>query len=317
MEYVYVDLWRFCRACVDSIKYSEVPWCVMQEHMIKYLEMENTCMEGCLNVAEDLWSFVEWNATGASVCGVNMQELNVLQCRLKGSKRWEVHMSTFWSYSALFGFGGRLCCILVSSPPIFIVGGSFTMYYSVAWRAWKEEGCMCPCSRYISHYLGWLCCTLVSSPPFFIIKGLFTMYSNVVWRGQRDESFACPHSRAIPHYLVLGGLCCISVSSPPFFIIEGSFSMYSSVVWRTWRDEWCALPCSAFSGFGGGRLCCISVSSPPFFIVKGSFTMYYSVVWRALGGQMCACLHFRDIPHYLVLGGLLCLKPIPSYFLLS
>jgi len=27
--------------------------------------------------------------------------------------------------------GGRLCCISVSSPPFFIVKGSFTMYYSV------------------------------------------------------------------------------------------------------------------------------------------------------------------------------------------
>jgi len=167
-------------------------------------------------------------------------------------------------------FRGRLCCILVSSPPFFIIKNWFTIYYSVIWRAQRDKRCVCPCSRYISYYLvlGGFCCISVSSPPFFIIQGSFTMYSNVVWRAQRDERFTCPHSGAIPHYLVLGGrLCCISVSSPPFFIIEGLFTMYSDVVWRGQRDERFVCPHSGaiphYLVLEG--LCCISVSSPPFF----------------------------------------------------
>ena len=111
------------------------------------------------------------------------------------------HIIWFW------GGGGRLCCISVSSPPFSTIKGSFTTYHSVFWRAQRDERCVCPCSRYISHYLvlGGFCCISVSSPPFFIVEGLFTMYSDVVWRGQRGERFMCLHSWAIPHYLVLVG----------------------------------------------------------------------------------------------------------------
>jgi len=40
-------------------------------------------------------------------------------------------MSAFWSYSTLFGFGGEVMLISVSSALFFIIEGLFTMYSDV------------------------------------------------------------------------------------------------------------------------------------------------------------------------------------------
>jgi len=86
---------------------------------------------------------------------------------------------------------GGFCCISVSSPPFFIIKGSFTMYSNVVWRAQRDEGFACPCSRAIPHCLFWggrLCCISVTSPPFFIVKGLIynVLYIIVSFEGSEE-----------------------------------------------------------------------------------------------------------------------------------
>jgi len=241
-------------------------------------------------------------------------------------------MSSFQIYFTLFGLGG-LSCILVGSPLFFIVEGSFTMYYSVVWRAQRDERFACLCSRAIPHYLvlgGRLCCILVSSPPFFIIKSSFTMYYSFFWRAQRDKRCVCPCSRYISHYLVLGFgrvLLYLSQFSTIFYhwrlvynvfqcsvkgmkrreVHMSAFWSYStlfgfgrvmlylsqlSTIFYHWRLILNVFKCrlkelkrqvvrvtafskySTLSAFGGG-LCCISVSFPLFFIIEGSFTVLF------------------------------------------
>jgi len=91
----------------------------------------------------------------------------------------------------------------VKFPPFLMIKGSFTIYYSVIWRAWIDEMCTCPCYEDILHFLVLerLSFILVSSSLFFIIKELFTTYSSVVWRIWRDERLAHLHCGDISHSL--------------------------------------------------------------------------------------------------------------------
>ena len=115
-------------------------------------------------------------------------------------KRREVRISAFRRYFTFLVLVGRFPRS-VKFPPFLIIEGSFSIYYSVIWRARIDERCACPCYEDILHFLvlgGWgLSFILVSSSQFFIIKGSFTMYSNVVWRTWRDKRSMFLHSRDI------------------------------------------------------------------------------------------------------------------------
>jgi len=47
-----------------------------------------------------------------------------------------------------------------------------------------------------------------------------------------------------------------------------------------------------------------SAKFPLFLMIEGLFTIYYSFIWRAQIDERCMCLHYEDILHFLVLGGL-------------
>ena len=104
----------------------------------------------------------------------------------------------YFTFSVLVGSFPRS----VKFPPFLMIEGSFTIYYSVIWRAWIDERCACPRYEDILHFLvlGGLSFISVSSSPFFIIKGSFTTYSSVVWRTRKDERCAFLRSRDILHF---------------------------------------------------------------------------------------------------------------------
>jgi len=201
-----------------------------------------------------------------------------------------------------------------------MIEGSFTIYYSVIWRAWIDERCTCPHYEDILHFqvLGGLSFISVSSSPFFIIKGSFTMYSSVVWRIQRDKRLAHLHCGDISHSLfwwagTLG-------QSNFYRFLWSKAHLQSTIVSLKGlnRQEGHVSALRryfTFSGFGG--LNCISVSSPPSFIIKNSFTMYSSVIWRTKRDQRFVCLHSRDNLHFLFWWGWHCLRQFFSYFLWS
>ena len=63
----------------------------------------------------------------------------------------------------MLSFRRRVYSIFVSSPSFSFVKGSFTMYFSVVWRTWRDERLACLRCGDISHSLFWWAGTLGQS----------------------------------------------------------------------------------------------------------------------------------------------------------
>jgi len=126
---------------------------------------------------------------------------NVFQCSVKGPKRQEVRVSTFWSYSTLFGFGGEVMLYLGQFSTVFYRWRLVYNVFRCSLKGLKRWEVRVSTFQSYSTLFGFGRVMLYLS-QFSTIR----YHWRLVWRTWR--------------YLVLGGLCCISVISPLFLSLK-------------------------------------------------------------------------------------------------